>query len=155
MGSYRARTASSGNRDSITRDDPVGLRREVMVPVPSYRRPSSLIGLSIVFVLLASAVDAVVWTYQAKRDAETLEREAVPALSHTDAAALRARVERAEMIRALEDQDIRQQLSEALERTWAGPYDDAGHYGKMNQTFDEDGLVPVELCDESDPLCSF
>lgn len=46
------------------------LRREVMVPMPSYRRPSSLIGLSIVLVLLASAVDAVVWTYQARRAAE-------------------------------------------------------------------------------------
>lgn len=46
------------------------LRREVLVPVPTYRRPSSVIGLSIVLVLLASAVDAVVWSYQAVRTAE-------------------------------------------------------------------------------------
>lgn len=49
------------------------LRREVLVPVPSHRRPTSLIGLSIVMVLFASAVDALVWSYQAQRAA--LERE--------------------------------------------------------------------------------
>jgi hypothetical protein len=38
-----------------------------MLPVPSYRRASSLIGLSVVLVLVASAVDAVVWTYQSQR----------------------------------------------------------------------------------------
>jgi hypothetical protein len=43
------------------------LRREVMLPVPSYRRASSLIGLSVALVLVASAVDAVVWTYQSQR----------------------------------------------------------------------------------------
>jgi hypothetical protein len=43
------------------------LRREVLLPVPSYRRASSLIGLSVVLVLVASAVDAVVWTYQSQR----------------------------------------------------------------------------------------
>ena len=49
------------------------LRREVLVPVPSHRRPASLIGLSIVMVLFASAVDALVWSYQAQRAA--LERQ--------------------------------------------------------------------------------
>jgi hypothetical protein len=39
-----------------------GLRREVVVPVPAYRRATSLIGLSV-----ASAIDAVVWTYQSQR----------------------------------------------------------------------------------------
>lgn len=50
-------------------DTPNGgaLRREVLIPVPMYRRASSLIGLSVVLVLLASAVDAVVWTYQTQR----------------------------------------------------------------------------------------
>ena len=43
------------------------LVREVVVPVPAYRRVSSLIGLSLVLVLMASAVDAVVWTYQSQR----------------------------------------------------------------------------------------
>lgn len=43
------------------------LRREVLVPVPSYRRASSLIGLSVILVLMASAIDAVVWTYQTQR----------------------------------------------------------------------------------------
>ena len=46
------------------------LRREVIVPVPSYRRPSSLIGLSIMLMLLASSVDAMVWSYQIRRQAE-------------------------------------------------------------------------------------
>lgn len=49
------------------------LRREVLVPVPSHRRPASLIGLSIVMVLFASAVDALVWSYQAQRAA--MERQ--------------------------------------------------------------------------------
>lgn len=44
-----------------------GLRREVLIPVPMYRRASSLVGLSVVLVLLASAVDALVWTYQTQR----------------------------------------------------------------------------------------
>ncbi len=43
------------------------LRREVMIPIPAYRQVSSLIGLSLVLVLMASAVDAVVWTYQSQR----------------------------------------------------------------------------------------
>jgi hypothetical protein len=51
------------------------LRREVLVPVPSYRRASSLVGLSIAMVLLASAVDAVVWTYQARREAREEVRQ--------------------------------------------------------------------------------
>ena len=50
-----------------TRNGGGGLRREVVIPVPLYRRASSLIGLSVVLVLLASAVDALVWTYQTQR----------------------------------------------------------------------------------------
>jgi hypothetical protein len=49
------------------------LRREVLVPVPAHRRPASLIGLSIVMVLFASAVDALVWSFQVQRAA--IERE--------------------------------------------------------------------------------
>lgn len=45
------------------------LRREVVIPVPSYRRPSSLLGVGLALVLMASAVDAVVWTYQARQQA--------------------------------------------------------------------------------------
>ncbi len=62
-----------------------GLRREVLIPVPLYRRASSLIGLSMVLVLLASAVDAVVWTYQTQRrlwrasPADTLRPSVEPA----------------------------------------------------------------------------
>ncbi|HKE14762.1 MAG TPA: hypothetical protein VKB80_07870 [Kofleriaceae bacterium] len=43
------------------------LRREVLVPVPSYRRASYLVALGVLLVLVASAVDAVVWTYQSQR----------------------------------------------------------------------------------------
>jgi hypothetical protein len=43
------------------------LEREVLVPVPAYKRASTLIGLSLILVLVASAVDAVVWTYQSQR----------------------------------------------------------------------------------------
>ena len=63
-----------------------GLKREVLIPVPMYRRASSLIGLSVVMVLLASAVNAVVWTYQTQRrlwresPAETLRPSVEPAL---------------------------------------------------------------------------
>ena len=39
----------------------------MLIPVPVYRRASSLIGLGVVLVLVASAVDAVVWTYQTQR----------------------------------------------------------------------------------------
>lgn len=62
-----------------------GLKREVLIPVPMYRRASSLIGLSVVMVLLASAVDAVVWTYQTQRrlwresPADTLRSSVEPA----------------------------------------------------------------------------
>jgi hypothetical protein len=53
--------SASGGRPGLQ------LRREVLVPVPAYRQATSLIGLSLVLVLLASAVDAVVWTYRAQR----------------------------------------------------------------------------------------
>lgn len=43
------------------------LRREVLVPVPSYRRASYLVGLGVLLVLVASAIDAVVWTYHSQR----------------------------------------------------------------------------------------
>lgn len=45
----------------------VRLEREVLVPVPGYKRASTLIGLSLILVLVASAVDALVWTYKSQR----------------------------------------------------------------------------------------
>lgn len=68
------------------------LRREVLVPVPSHRRPASLIGLSIVMVLFASAVDALVWSYQAQRAMIERETRAVtrPCRDRQQPAAIRA-----------------------------------------------------------------
>lgn len=136
------------------RDDPVGLRREVMVPVPTYRRPSSLIGMSIVLVLLASAVDAVVWSYQAKRE---IERESagevtgIPMLSHTDVAAVRARALEADLARA--EEELRQIDQQMLERLRGdAPVADAAEPADPL-----DGQGPLEgaavKCDAADPLC--
>ena len=66
----------------------VRLEREVLVPVPAYKRASTLIGLSLILVLVASAVDAVVWTYHSQRriwrdDAADTRR---PAIQRTRAA---------------------------------------------------------------------
>jgi hypothetical protein len=43
-----------------------GLRREVIVPVHALRRVISLLGISVMLILVASAADAVVWTYQSQ-----------------------------------------------------------------------------------------
>ena len=43
------------------------LRREVIVVPAAFRRLTSLLGLGMVFVLMASAMDAMVWTYQMQR----------------------------------------------------------------------------------------
>jgi hypothetical protein len=43
------------------------LRCEAVVPVAAHRRATSLIGLSLMLVLVASGVDALVWTYQSQR----------------------------------------------------------------------------------------
>ena len=71
------------------------LRREVVVVPPAFRRLTSLLGLGMVFVLMASAMDAVVWTYQMRRRLH--EQEIVEALRPTrmrrDVAARRARLE--------------------------------------------------------------
>ena len=62
------------------------LRREVLVPLPTHRRPTSLIGLGVALVLLASAVDAMVWSFQAQRELierqRTTERPAPPRVVH-------------------------------------------------------------------------
>jgi hypothetical protein len=140
------------------------LRREVLVPVPSYRRPSSLIGMSIVLVLLASAADAVVWTYQAKREAErgNLDQAtSIPTLSHTDVAALRARVLETDLARA--DEELRQvdeKMLERLQRDGVGaaqaPDQDEGQMPIIDRgparRFD-DSVVTIERCAPSDPLC--
>lgn len=122
-----------------------GLQREVMVPVPSYRRPSSLIGMSIVLVLLASAVDAVVWTYQARRDAARShlgEATSIPTLSHTDVAAIRARALEADLART--EEELRQLDERLLERL----------QGKDARVLDElADPVPARECDPNDPLC--
>jgi hypothetical protein len=126
------------------------LRREVMVPVPSYRRPSSLIGMSIVLVLLASAVDAVVWTYQARRDlsrADDLEMN-IPSLTHTDAAAIRARTLEAELSRA--EEELRQIDEQVLERLRELSDDQRHAIDQARREAIESGAV---TCDPSDPLC--
>src|SRR5204863_9018356 len=71
------------------------LRREVLVPLPTHRRPTSLIGLSIALVLLASAVDAVVWSFQAQRAmVERQTREMLRySMSRHQAAAMRLAAE--------------------------------------------------------------
>ena len=104
-----------------------------MVPVPSYKRPSSLIGISIVVVLLASAVDAVVWTYQARREVqEQVIRDEAPAtLTHTDAARIRRAMEEAREVRG-------------------GP--DIIHKREQLRSL-QDGPITVTRCDASDPLC--
>lgn len=72
------------------------LRREVIVVPAAFRRLTSLLGLGMVFVLMASAMDAVVWTYQMQR---RLHQQEVadglrPTSTRRDAAARRARLER-------------------------------------------------------------
>ena len=130
------------------------LRREVMVPVPSLRRPSSLIGMSIVLILLASAVDAVVWTYQAKRDlvrADDLEMS-IPTLSHTDVAAVRARALEAEVNRA--DAELRQIDQQVLDRLRElSDNDHAGPIGHIRGNRFDDRLIVGERCAANDPLC--
>lgn len=139
------------------------LRREVLVPVPSYRRPSSPIGLSIVLVLLASAVDAVVWTYQAKREAErgNLDQAtSIPTLSHTDVAALRARVLETDLARAEEElRQVDEKMLQRLQRDDVGaqaPDEDEGQMPIIDRAparrFD-DSVVTIERCAPSDPLC--
>ncbi len=126
------------------------LRREVMVPVPSYRRPSSLIGISVVFVLLASAVDAVVWTYQAKRDlarADDVEMS-IPTLSHTDVAAVRARAREADVARS--EQELREIDQQVLERLRDLSDDQRRAIDRARHEAIDNGTV---TCDPADPLC--
>ena len=131
------------------------LRREVMVPVPSYRRPSSLIGISIVLVLLASAVDAVVWTYQTTRALDeigSVDATDIPTLSHTDAAAVRARALETELARAADElRQIDERVLERLrEMEGDTPLGDLLRRGDQRL---DDSLVTVDRCDPSDPLC--
>jgi hypothetical protein len=138
------------------------LRREVMVPVPSYRRPSSLIGMSIVLVLLASAVDAVVWTYQAKSEVERGsldEATSIPRLNQTDVAALRARVLETDLARA--EEELRQVDERMLHRLQAEsnaqapdeddaamPVEDSPPPKRL-----DDRVVTAPRCASGDPLC--
>ena len=127
------------------------LRREVMVPVPSYRRPSSLIGISIALVLLASAVDAVVWTYQASRELSqigTVEDTDIPTLSHTDVAAIRARALEADLARA--EAEMRTIDERVLERLRSL---DEVEQPKRRRYFRQVGNDTVTPCDANDPLC--
>jgi uncharacterized protein HemX len=68
----------------------------VIVVPAAFRRLTSLLGLGMVFVLMASAMDAVVWTYQMQRRLH--QQEVVDALrprtTRRDQAARRARLER-------------------------------------------------------------
>jgi hypothetical protein len=139
------------------------LRREVMVPVPSYRRPSSLIGMSIVLVLLASAVDAVVWTYQARREVERGNLDdatGIPRLNQTDVAALRARVLETDLARA--EEELRQVDEQMLERlqgeTDSAQVPDEDEAGmpivdRIAPDRLDDRVVTHPRCDPSDPLC--
>lgn len=72
------------------------LRREVIVVPAAFRRLTSLLGLGMVFVLMASAMDAVVWTYQMQRRLHQQEvAEGLrPTSTRRDAAVRRARLER-------------------------------------------------------------
>lgn len=125
-----------------------------MVPVPSYRRPSSLIGISIVLVLLASAIDAVVWTYQTSRELGeigTVDATEIPTLSHTDVAAIRARAREADVARAEEelriiDQRVLERLRSLDEDQQPAPELDYFH------PLDDSGLA-VQACNPADPLC--
>lgn len=82
-------TAGGGLGSAPTeKAEPARLEREVLVPAPGYKRASTLIGLSLILVLVASAVDALVWTYQSQRriwrDDTTETRR--PAIERTRAA---------------------------------------------------------------------
>lgn len=125
------------------------LRREVMVPVASYRRPSSLIGISVVLVLLASAVDTVVWTYQARRELQRDEIEmTIPSLSHTDVAAVRARAREAELNRA--EAELRQIDQQVLERLRQLSDDQQTAIDRARREAIESQHL---TCDPADPLC--
>lgn len=71
------------------------LRREVIVVPAAFRRLTSLLGLGMVFVLMASAMDAVVWTYQMQRRLhhEEVAQALRPTPMRRDLAARRARLE--------------------------------------------------------------
>ncbi len=136
------------------------LRREVLVPVPSYRRPSSLIGMSIVLVLLASAVDAVVWTYQARREVARGNDDAtgIPRLNQTDVAALRARVLETDLARA--EEELRQVDERMLQRLQADDvnavYEDEAPMPIVERVPAnrlDDGAITIERCAPGDPLC--
>jgi hypothetical protein len=137
------------------------LRREVMVPVPSYRRPSSLIGMSIVLVLLASAVDAVVWTYQARRQVERGNLDdatSIPRLNQTDVAALRARVLETDLARA--EEELRQVDERMLQRLQGEtgnaqlPDEDQSRLQTDRLQPDlDDSVVTAARCAPDDPLC--
>jgi hypothetical protein len=115
------------------------LRREVMVPVPSYKRPSSLIGISIVVVLLASAVDAVVWTYQARRavQEQAIRDDAPASLTHTDAARIRRAMSEARADGRANHREVVRALERHLRDTGVR----------------DDSLITVTRCDARDPLC--
>ncbi|HEY8143754.1 MAG TPA: hypothetical protein VIG06_13815 [Kofleriaceae bacterium] len=121
-----------------------------MVPVASYRRPSSLIGISVVLVLLASAVDTVVWTYQARRELSQRDdlEMTIPSLSHTDVAAVRARAREAELNRA--EAELRQIDQQVLERLRELSDD-------QRTAIDQARREAIEhehlTCDPADPLC--
>ena len=72
------------------------LRPEVIVVPAAFRRLTSLLGLGMVFVLMASAMDAVVWTYQMQRRVHQQEiAEGLrPTSTRRDLAARRARLDR-------------------------------------------------------------
>ena len=72
------------------------LRREVIVVPAAFRRLTSLLGLGMVFVLMASAMDAVVWTYQMQRrlHQQEIAEGLRPTSTRWDVAARRARLER-------------------------------------------------------------
>jgi hypothetical protein len=139
------------------------LRREVMVPVPPYRRPSSLIGMSIVLVLLASAVDAVVWTYQARSEVERGnldEATSIPRLSQTDVASLRARVLETDLARAEEElRQVDERMLQRLQRDDYGaqaPDEDEAAMpveDSLPSKGRDDSAVIAPRCDPNDPLC--
>lgn len=106
------------------------LRREVLVPVPSHRRPSTLIGMSIAMVLVASAADAVIWSYQAKRQAEEQAAR--------------------EMMRPV---PVRWQAGEVRQVRDAGPHKAARVEPSLSVIKPVDDSVVRLRCDPADPLC--
>jgi hypothetical protein len=100
------------------------LRREVLIPLPPYRRPSSLVGFGVVLVLLAGAVDAALWTQRVRRDAQ-----ARPAPAAIRIHRAKPEVEKLAAEVAAEIDQLKRERRYFFDAPGEDP---AGRYGKMN-----------------------